>query len=409
MVGNLKILIVESNVDYRSFLSKVIANIDGAEIVDAVSNDRHALARLKQLPVDLVMLQMETPAMDGVQTLEKLRESFPETGVIAISASNSENPEDAANAVRMGALDFISGFGVDLSEHAALSLLRRLMTLIRLYRARRNSCRAKQLHQEHLPMPKLETGPNPQPRILQPQTALRTESAAAKQSPKSIATNQRIELLAIGVSTGGPNALARLIPLLPADLGVPLLIVQHMPAVMTASLAESLDKKSALSVHEAVDGEDVLPNVAYVASGGWHMTVTSARAAGGSSGKKRIRLTSDPPVNSCRPSVDVLFRSLAKAYSGKVLAVIMTGMGSDGMNGVLALKQNNCYCIVQSEETCVVYGMPRAVAEAGLSDEKVPLQNMACRIIKLVRGQDLKREPKGRPVSTNLNSNCSGT
>ena len=117
------------------------------------------------------------------------------------------------------------------------------------------------------------------------------------------------------------------------------------------------------------------------------LTVTFGRAAGGSSGKKRIRLTSDPPVNSCRPSVDVLFCSLAKACSGRVLAVIMTGMGSDGMNGVLALKQRNCYCIVQSEETCVVYGMPRAVAEAGLSDEKVPLQNMACRIIELVRDQ----------------------
>jgi len=329
-----------------------------------------------------------------VQTLEKLRESCPETGVIAISASNSENPEDAANAVRMGPLDFISGFGMDLSEDAALSLRRRLMALIGITKARRNSRLAKQLHQEHFPMPKLETGPNQQPRILRPPMALRSKLTAAKQSPKSIATNQRIELLAIGVSTGGPNALARLIPLLPADLGVPLLIVQHMPAVMTASLAESLDKKSALYVHEAVDGEEVLPNVAYVASGGRHMTVISGRATGGSSGKKRIQLTSDPPVNSCRPSVDVLFRSLAKAYSGKVLAVIMTGMGSDGMNGVLALKQRNCYCMVQSEETCVFYGMPRAVVEAGLSDEKVPLQNMACRIIELVRCQELKKEAK---------------
>ncbi|MFZ0932113.1 MAG: chemotaxis-specific protein-glutamate methyltransferase CheB [Syntrophobacteraceae bacterium] len=394
MVEDLKILIIENNNDYRSFLSKVLANIDGAQISDAVSNGRHAIARLKQAPVDLVLLQMELPAKDGVKTLAKLRESCPETGVIAISASNSENPEDAANAVQMGALDFISGFGMDLSEGCALSLRLRLMTLIGLHRARRNSRLAKQLHQENLPMPKFETSRNPQPRILQPQMALRTELTAAKQSPKSIATNQRIELLAIGVSTGGPNALAQLIPLLPADLGVPLLIVQHMPAVMTASLAESLNKKSALQVHEALDGEEVLPNVAYVASGGWHMTVASERAPGGSSGIRRIQLTSDPPVNSCRPSVDVLFRSLAKAYSGTVLAVIMTGMGSDGLQGVLALKQNNCYCMAQTEETCVVYGMPRAVVEAGLSDEKVPLHNMACRILELVRGQDLKREAK---------------
>ncbi len=394
MVENLKILIIENNKDYRSFLSKVIANIDGVEIIDAVSNGSNAIARLKQAPVDIVVLEMERPALDGVKTLEKLRESSPETGVIAISASSSENPEDAANAVQIGALDFISGFGMDLSEGEALSLRRRLMTLIGLYRARKNSRLAKQLHQEHLPAPKLETSPNPQPRILQPQMVLPTELTAVKRSLKSMANNQRIELIAIGVSTGGPNALAQLIPLLPADLGVPLLIVQHMPAVMTASLAESLDKKSALNVHEAVDGEEVLPNVAYVASGGWHMTVVSARAHGGASGKKRIQLTSDPPVNSCRPSVDVLFCSLAKAYSGKVLAVIMTGMGSDGVNGVHALKQNNCYCMAQTEETCVVYGMPRAVVEAGLSDERVPLQNMACRIMELVRGQDLKREAK---------------
>ena len=394
MVEELRILVIEDNKDYRSFLSKVIANIDGARIIDAVSNGRHAIARLKQAPADLVVLQMGTPAVEGVKTLEKLRESCPETGVIAISASNSENPEDAAKAVQMGALDFISGFGMDLSENGALSLRRRLMTLIGLYRARRNSLLAKQLQQEHVPIPRLETNGNLQPRILQPQTDLRTELTAAKRPPKSIATNHRIELLAIGVSTGGPNALARLIPLLPADLGVPLLIVQHMPAVMTASLAESLNKKSALDVHEAVDGEEVLPNVAYIAPGGWHMTVASERAPGGLAGKRKIQFTSDPPVNSCRPSVDVLFRSLAKVYSGTVLAVIMTGMGSDGMEGVLALKQKNCYCMAQTEETCVVYGMPRAVVEAGLSDEKVPLHNMAFRILELVQGQDMKREAK---------------
>ncbi len=383
MDEDLKILIIENNNDYRSFLSKVIENIAGAQIADAVANGRIAIARLKWTPVDLVLLQMETPVTENVKTLETLREAYPEMGVIAMSASGSENPEDAANAAQMGALDFISGFGMDLGEDASLSLRRRLMTLIGLYRARRNLHRAKPLHQKLLPMPNLETNRNAQPRIPQPEIAL-----------GSITTNSRIELLAIGVSTGGPHALARLIPLLPADLGVPMLIVQHMPAVMTASLAESLNKKSAMDVHEAVDGEEVRPNVAYIASGGRHMTVATESATCGLSGKRRIQLTSDPPVNSCRPSVDVLFCSLAKAYSGTVLAVIMTGMGSDGMNGVRALKQNNGYCLTQTEETCVVYGMPRAVVEAGLSDEKIPLDNMAFRILELVRSRNLKREAR---------------
>ena len=166
-----------------------------------------------------------------------------------------------------------------------------------------------------------------------------------------------------------------------------------MSPVMTASLAESLTK-SALEVREAVDGEEVLPNIAYVASGGRHMTVASQRTNTGSSSIKHIRLTRDPPVNSCRPSVDVLFYSLARAYSGRVLAVIMTGMGSDGMEGIRALKKNNCYCMSQTEATCVVYGMPRAVVEAGLSDERVPLGNMAFRILELVRGQNQKGETR---------------
>jgi two-component system chemotaxis response regulator CheB len=211
----------------------------------------------------------------------------------------------------------------------------------------------------------------------------------APRSSNPIAFNRKIELIAIGISTGGPNALADLIPLLPSDLGVPLLIVQHMPEFMTASLAQSLNKKSALEVREAVDGEEVLPNIAYMASGGRHMTVISQRCNGGT-GKRVIRFTGDPPVNSCRPSVDVLFYSLAKVYNGRVLALIMTGMGNDGTEGVRALKEKNCYCISQSEESCVVYGMPRAVVEAGLCDESAPLGNMANRILELVRGENLK-------------------
>ena len=162
------------------------------------------------------------------------------------------------------------------------------------------------------------------------------------------------------------------------------MIVQHMPAVMTASLAESLDKKSALHVHEAVDGEEVLPNVAYVASGGRHMTVASARAARRSIRQKANTTHLRSPRKQLPPLGGRVFVPWRKLMSGKVLAVIMTGMGSDGMNGVLALKQNNCYCMAQTEETCVVYGMPRAVVEAGLSDETVPLHNMACRIMEFV-------------------------
>ena len=390
----MRVLIVEKNDDYRCFLSKVIRGIDETiEIVDGVLNAVSVIESLRKKPADLVLLQVETPLVHSVKILERLRESYPETGVIAIGASGAEDPRDAANAVRLGVLDFLSDPGGDLGEEAALFLRRRLMTLFGLYRARRNSRLARRLQQEHAPV-RDSTG-NLQNRAVQPKVLAWTALASPWQLFKPIATNKRIELIAIGVSTGGPNALADLIPLLPADLGVPLLIVQHMPAVMTASLAESLDKKSALQVREAVDGEEVLANVAYVATGGRHMRVVSeGPGGGGASPKKLIQLTTDPPVNSCRPSVDVLFHSLAQAYEGRVLALIMTGMGNDGTEGVRALKKKNCYCISQSEETCVVYGMPRAVVEAGLSDERAPLGDMALRILELVKGKNPGREAK---------------
>ena len=389
----LRVLIVEKNNEYRCFLSKVIRGIDESiEIADPVAHGINAAASLQKSPADLVLLQVEAPLAESVKVLEKLRQAYPETGVIAMSASGAENSLDAAKAAQLGALDFICGFGADLGEDAALSLRRRLMTLLGLCRARRNSRLARQLRQEHTAVQ--DVAPKGQCPILQHGMIARTTLEPPKRSPKSCPTNHRIELVAIGVSTGGPNALADLVPLLPSDLGIPLLIVQHMPAIMTASLAESLNKKSALEVREAVDGEQVLPNIAYVASGGRHMTVASEWTNTGLSSRKHIQLTRDPPVNSCRPSVDVLFYSLAQAYSGRVLAVIMTGMGSDGTEGIRALKKNNCYCMSQTEATCVVYGMPRAVVEAGLSDERVPLGNMAFRILELVRGQNQKGESR---------------
>ncbi len=381
MSHSFRVLIVEKSLEYRGFLARVIRDIDtGIEIADPVANGTGALASLKRKPADLVLLQVETPLGESVKTLEKLRRSYPETGIIAMSASCAEDPLDAAKAARMGVLDFLCGFGLDISENAALSLRRRLMTLIGLHRARRNSRLVRQCRQEHVIVP-----------VSEPNAVVRTGLGAAIQCPKPLPTNPKIEVLAIGVSTGGPNALADLIPLLPADLGIPLLIVQHMPASMTASLAESLNKKAALEVREAAEGEEVLPNVAYIAPGGRHMIVAAQGAGNGAPGKKYLQLTSEPPVNSCRPSVDVLFDSIARTYSGRVLAVIMTGMGSDGVEGVRALKKKNCYCLSQTEETCVVYGMPRAVVEAGLSDERVALDFLAFRILELVKGKN----PKG--------------
>jgi two-component system chemotaxis response regulator CheB len=195
----------------------------------------------------------------------------------------------------------------------------------------------------------------------------------------------RIEVVVIGVSTGGPNALAKVIPNLPANFNIPVLIVQHMPEFLTQHLAVNLDQKSILKVKEAVNGEELKPGNVYLAPGGKHMVVMQSKKSDKSQPQKVILLNNDPPENSCRPSVDVLLMSIAASYNGNVLVVIMTGMGSDGMKGIKALKEKGGYCLSQTKDTCAVYGMPRSVDEAGLSDEKIPLENMAERIIALTQ------------------------
>lgn len=172
-----------------------------------------------------------------------------------------------------------------------------------------------------------------------------------------------------------------MMPKLPGDIGVPILIVQHMPPVFTKSLAASLDKKCAITVKEAENGENILPNVAYIAPGGKQMKLV----AGTDGQNRRIKITDDPPENSCKPSVDYLFRSVGDYYVGRTTAVIMTGMGSDGTKGLEILKSKSAYVIGQNEASCIVYGMPKAPAELGYVDTVVPLNKIADEIVKSVK------------------------
>ena len=193
------------------------------------------------------------------------------------------------------------------------------------------------------------------------------------------ARKEKSQAIALGVSTGGPNALNKVIPQLPAGLQVPVFVVQHMPKTFTASLAQVLNKQSALEVKEAQNGEVVRPNVVYIAPGGMQMKVAS-----GASGQRIIRVNDDPPENNCKPAVDYLFRSVAREYGSKATAVIMTGMGSDGKLGVKVMKSAGAVCIAQNAATCVVYGMPKAVIDSGLADVVAPVEAIAQEIQKTV-------------------------
>jgi two-component system chemotaxis response regulator CheB len=188
-------------------------------------------------------------------------------------------------------------------------------------------------------------------------------------------------MILIGVSTGGPAALAQLLPAIPGDIGVPILVVQHMPPIFTRSLAESLAPKCAVQVREAVHGEFTKPNTVYLAPGGRQM-----RLGIGPENQPVIEVTDDPPENNCRPAVDYLFRSAANRFPGRAMAVILTGMGSDGTLGLRLLKRHGCFVIAQDEASCIVYGMPKAAVDAGVADAVLPLHSIAARITSIVKG-----------------------
>jgi two-component system chemotaxis response regulator CheB len=198
---------------------------------------------------------------------------------------------------------------------------------------------------------------------------------------RSVTTKDRVEIVVIASSTGGPEILSQIFSILPGNLKVPILLVQHIPAAMTHYFAKSLNAKSELSILQAGHGDELQPGTVLIAPGGQHMTVTKPDGQG----KRKISLDKNPSVNSVRPSADVLFESVARSYNGHILAVVLTGMGEDGKKGVEALKTSGCICLTQKAETCVVYGMPRAVDEAGLSDESLDPLSITQKIVMLVQ------------------------
>ncbi len=369
--GELNILVVDDTVVYRRIVSDVVGAIEGTAVVATAPNGKIALDKMRRLDVDLVLLDVEMPEMGGLEMLKVIRRDHPDTGVIMVSGANRTSADITVKALQTGAIDFVPKPDGKNPDDSRRELIGQLRPLVNLFQTRRSLRGIK--GRGEIPAAGACVSAKRQPAAKE-----RPAGPAGRVGPRPT----RIDIVAIGVSTGGPNALAEMVPRLPADLGKPVLIVQHMPPVFTKSLAEGLNKKSPLSVREACDGETLEPNTILIAPGGRHMVIRSSAAPNGS---RRIALNDSPPENGCRPSVDVLFRSVATQFGGNVLATVMTGMGEDGCKGVQAMKRQGCYCLTQAEATCVVYGMPRAVDDAGLSDESVPLNDLAGRIAGIVR------------------------
>ncbi len=353
----IRTLVVDDTVTYRKIASEIVSSLSETELVGTAPNGVIALKKLAQFKTDLVFLDVHMPEMNGVETLKRIRSEFPDVTVVMMSGISSRNTSDTIEALQSGAIDFIRKPDSNDFQANNLQLKNDILSVIKMMGLKKGSM--------HLRVPR--------PSIInQPQTA-----PATTVRKMSAFRNISFEVCVIGVSTGGPEALNKLIPAIPADFPLPILIVQHMPPHFTRSLAESLNKKSKLHVIEAPENEIIKRGTVYIAPGGKHMIVRS-------NGNSFVIGHSDsPPENSCKPSVDVLFRSVATYYTGGVLALVLTGMGNDGCSGVRMLKRQKCYCITQLESSCVVYGMPRAVDEAALSDQSLPIESIAQEMVTL--------------------------
>ncbi len=367
----IRALVVDDTALYRKIVSDVLADLPNVKVVATAHNGRAALAKIDALKPDLVTLDIEMPDMNGIEVLEKLKTTGSKVGVIMVSSVTREGGDMTIRALSLGAFDFITKpQGHSLVENTR-TVREALAPLVENFQRRRM----------------------PSSNRMRP--ALRTAGRPAPKSPRlrSMAGVRRgaSQIVAIGISTGGPNALTAMMPKLPGDIGVPIVVVQHMPPVFTHSLAMSLNAKCALQVKEAENGEVLKPNVAYIAPGGRQMKVM----AGGDGFSRIIKITNDPPENNCKPSADYLFRSVAQLYVGRATGVIMTGMGSDGLLGLKRMKHSGAILIGQDEASCVVYGMPKAPAEAGILDVVAPLQRIADEIVKTV-----KKSPQPSRFST---------
>jgi two-component system, chemotaxis family, protein-glutamate methylesterase/glutaminase len=364
----LRVLVADDTIIFRKIISDALAEIPGVEMVGTASNGKIALARLRALKPDILTLDIEMPELDGLEVLEAIRREGIDVGAIMLSSYTQRGGQMTMKALELGAFDFIpkpEGRGLEENKELIRASLAPMLAAYARRKELRSTLRGRRPVQAAAP-------------LVQPPPTRVQSSAAVPLAPVRILGS---EVIAIGISTGGPNALARIIPQLPADLAVPVLIVQHMPPMFTQSLADNLDQKSPLKIKEAESGETIRPGFVYIAPGGKQMKILP----GMEPNSRIVKITDDPPENNCRPSADYLFRSIAHHYREKATGVIMTGMGNDGALGLRLMKRAGAVIIGQDEASCVVYGMPKAAMDAGVVDIQVPLDQIVGEVLRTVK------------------------
>ena len=366
----IRVLVVDDAVVVRQLISKVLNQDSELEVVGVAANGRIALAKIPQVNPDLIVLDIEMPEMDGLETLKAIRQAYPILPVIMFSAVTERGAAATLDALALGAMDYVTKPS-QTSREAAMTYIQAQL-----------SPKIKALCGAVGASPSLSITNTPQTSPLGKPATTKRFSTPHKSLESIRCDRRRIDLIAIGVSTGGPNALTDLLTSFPADLPVPIVIVQHMPPLFTQRLAKRLTSQCQIPVLEGSDGDILKPGQAWLAPGNFHMALEKNHS------HIQIRTHQAPPENSCRPAVDVLFRSAAQLYGAGVLGIVLTGMGQDGLHGCQCIHEAGGQILVQDEASSVVWGMPGIVANAGLADRILPLDQLANEIMqRLERGR----------------------
>ena len=370
-MNKIKVLIVDDSIFMRKALETLLSGEPDIEIVGMAKNGLEAIEMAEQFKPDIITMDIEMPTMDGITALERIMKSNP-TPVIMVSSLTKEGADATLKALDLGAVDFMTkdsqSFGGTDIEKGLKDKIRKFAKNKSLVKLLTTSSTSNFNSNQSFRIPGAHSHP----------TSVSTPFAHSSNvdGSKRVVINKTgiKRVVALGTSTGGPQSLQKVIPLLPADLDVPVVITQHMPPNFTQSLATRLNTLSKVEVVEAQGKEKLEPNVVYIAKGGYHLKFQKVGAS------VYTELSTEPSNVFNIPGVDVMVDSIAEIYGKECLGVIMTGMGSDGCKGLKNLKNMGGTIIAQNEPSCIVYGMPRAVVDAGIADEIVPLEEIAARI-----------------------------
>jgi two-component system chemotaxis response regulator CheB len=357
LMNKIRVLVVDDSAFMRKAIVRMLSTAQDIEVVDTAADGREAIAKTIDLRPDLITLDVKMTGMDGIAALERIMHDCP-TPVIMLSSLTHEGAEVTLRALELGAVDFIDKSRADSAMDISL-LVSELVAKVRAIAVvdigKKRSALAG---------------------IIAPPAAFRTTSGM--QSSDQIRASERVDIVVIGTSTGGPPALNSLIPRFPRNFRAGVIIVQHMPAGFTRPFAERLNMLSLIPITEAADGDQMMPGRGLVAPAGKHLKLHKKN------GVYLVMLDSSPSDTPHKPSVDVTMASVAEVCGSKSLGVLLTGMGSDGAKGMRAIKDAGGTTLAESEETCIVYGMPKSAVEAGAVDKIVPLYHMAHEIVTVV-------------------------